>query len=547
MYSLISAGSVLLLCFFILKSFFPDSSVTIDPFQNKKIEWIGLVIILIIAALIRFYQIDSVPLGLHVDEAAMAYDAWSLAHYGVDRWLIPYPVYLINFGGGQSAMYAYLCSFLMKLWNNSILIIRLPAILLGLITVLFTWLIAGQFFKKPAALFTALVVALCPYFIMQSRWGLDCNSFLPFFTVAIFTLLTAIRKKQLRYYILSGIGLGLCLYTYALSYIVIPLFLIFSLGFLFILKKVQFRQILAMGIPLFLLACPLMVFVLINQLKLPSIITPCFSIPALPEYRGTEISVANIRNNLAVFKTLLTTDPLPYNSFAPFYTLFLCSIPLVIHGVFCCLSRILHHDRMRPELLLILSGFLAEVICALIIFEPNINKCNGIFLFFALFIGFSVSQCLERNQHSPIIWTGLVLIYSVNSAFFCHAYFTSFTEEYYPMPYTNDCIADIVETLESHLDQPVNYYIDNNDSNIYIHLLQRFSPSPYQFQQAMRTEYQVVSFANYSFYFPQQLDDRGVYIITWYPEYEEKLQQSDFIPFEYRKYRIYIAPALLEE
>ena len=46
------------------------------------------------------YNLDKVPYGMRVDEAGMAYDAFNLAKYGVDRYLNKFPIYLINFGGG---------------------------------------------------------------------------------------------------------------------------------------------------------------------------------------------------------------------------------------------------------------------------------------------------------------------------------------------------------------------------------------------------------------------------------------------------------------
>ena len=59
-----------------------------------------------------------IPYGIHIDEAGMGYDAWSLQKYHVDRWLNHFPVYLINFGGGQSALYAYLCAMFIKLFGQ---------------------------------------------------------------------------------------------------------------------------------------------------------------------------------------------------------------------------------------------------------------------------------------------------------------------------------------------------------------------------------------------------------------------------------------------
>ena len=83
--------------------------------------------ILVIAILSRIILLDKYPLGLHEDEAGMMYDAYALAEYGTDRYLNDNPVYLVNFGGGQSIMYAGITSVLFKLFGVSTLIARIPS------------------------------------------------------------------------------------------------------------------------------------------------------------------------------------------------------------------------------------------------------------------------------------------------------------------------------------------------------------------------------------------------------------------------------------
>lgn len=60
-----------------------------------------------IALFMHFYKLADVPLGLHIDEAGMAYDAYCLANYSVDRYLNHMPVYLINYGGAERIICLY--------------------------------------------------------------------------------------------------------------------------------------------------------------------------------------------------------------------------------------------------------------------------------------------------------------------------------------------------------------------------------------------------------------------------------------------------------
>ena len=66
--------------------------------------------ILLFTIVVRMIALGEIPQGLHVDEAGMAYDAYCYANYGVDRYLYPNPIYLINYGSGQRVLYMYLAA-----------------------------------------------------------------------------------------------------------------------------------------------------------------------------------------------------------------------------------------------------------------------------------------------------------------------------------------------------------------------------------------------------------------------------------------------------
>lgn len=85
----------------------------IEEFVEKNTNKI-FIIIFILFSILLLYKIGLVPKGLHVDEAGMAFDAISIISNGTDRYQNQLPVYLVNFGGGQSALYAYLTSVLVR-------------------------------------------------------------------------------------------------------------------------------------------------------------------------------------------------------------------------------------------------------------------------------------------------------------------------------------------------------------------------------------------------------------------------------------------------
>lgn len=55
--------------------------------KEKKIrKYIVYACFFTLAVFMHFYKLGSIPLGLHVDEAGMAYDVFCLANYSVDRY-----------------------------------------------------------------------------------------------------------------------------------------------------------------------------------------------------------------------------------------------------------------------------------------------------------------------------------------------------------------------------------------------------------------------------------------------------------------------------
>lgn len=104
-----------------------------------------------------------------MDEAATAYSAWCLANYGVDRYLKSWPVYLLNFDGGQSIMYGYLLAGLFKLFGYHVFLIRLPGIFFSFLNWLFGMLIVKKVYPQNKYLPLAAVYNFLSFSGMQ-RW-----------------------------------------------------------------------------------------------------------------------------------------------------------------------------------------------------------------------------------------------------------------------------------------------------------------------------------------------------------------------------------------
>ncbi len=519
-----------LLVIFIGYKYYKNNKLMIDKTMttiNKKLVYfmdnkynLIFVLILIVFAFTRLYNLAGVPQGINLDEAATAYNAINIAGYGVDRYLNPFPIYFLNFDGGQSAMYTYLGAILVKIFGYSLFLIRIPAVLFGLLTLIFGTLLAKEIGGKRFSVLIALLITICPYFLMASRWGLDCNLMLGLFTVSIYTLLKAIKCGKIKLYILSGILFGLTLYTYALSYIIIPLVLLGIVIYLIYTKKLNIKQFLAFSIPLFVLAIPLILVVLINAGIINEIKTAFFTIPKMEDTRISEISIVNIFENIKNIGNYLTNDPLIYNAFPRFGTLYLFSIPLVLLGIFIALKRgtLALKTKKFDNYMYINIIFVMLFLCLLFVKDGLvvINKGNAIFICLVIFLGIGVFKVMQFLKNYGFV---IIIIYLLAFTYFVYFYFIHYPVVYYPQNSFMDTYVEIIE------------YSEQFDKDIYIEPIPAGTlwaalaskTSPYEFANAKNQD---KHFGHIYLYIPDKFGENNVYGV--YEDTAKKLEKKDF-------------------
>ena len=172
---------------------------------------ISTIVLFICFAFLLIYKVDEIPVPYNVDEAASAYDALSLVKYHCDRFLYRFPVYFINFGGGQNALYTYLIAGFIKVFGFSVLTVRLPAILFSLLSVYVFSRVIREEYGNTASVLSVFFFCILPFSIMHSRWGLDAYLLFPMMIFSVTMFYHAIRQKKSRWFLLSGIVFGLTL------------------------------------------------------------------------------------------------------------------------------------------------------------------------------------------------------------------------------------------------------------------------------------------------------------------------------------------------
>lgn len=513
---------------------------------NYKLSYRSIMIgIVILGALLRIWKLADYPAGINCDEIGMAYDAYCLANYGVDRFLNPHPMYLINYGGGQSVVYATFCAVLFQVFGVSLYTIRMPAVLAGIAVIVLSGAITKEIFGKKTAVVAMLLTTACPYFIMTSRFGLDCNLFLSFSMGAFYLLMQAVKRQKKKWFCFAGLAYGITLYTYSLSWIIIPVFLGLTVIYLFYCKKITIKQLFAMGVPMGILVIPLFLFLYINTFQKGSIITPFFSIPQLPLYRAGDFSLENIDHAVKAVRLLLTEDQSQFFSYDNYYTLYAMSIPFILLGFFLLWKKSADsiEGRKINYGVLVFFYFLAALLNAVLLNTPNIYRNNSIYFPFVLFAAVAIMHVCGRFPAGK--WVGAVLLglYGLHLISFAGYYYSDRVQEDHPVVWFNyDYIDDIFMYIKENKVQR-QIYVDDMNISTYCYAMLINEVSPYDFAAEGNDAYtEKNNYKNLHFYLPEdagQINREAIYIVMEYNSYNDYFVNAGFQVEKYGYFYIY--------
>lgn len=377
--------------------------------------------ILALGVAARLWLFGDLPGDLNQDEAFAGYEAWALLHGGMDTAGYRFPVYLVAWGSGMNALETYLMLPWVALFGLKVWVIRLPQLLLGILSLYICYLTAKRLFGERKGLLALLLLAFCPWHIMLSRWGLESNLAPGFLLLGFYCFLRGMDDA--RWYPLCALCYGLSLYTYATIWPVVPLLVLSELIYARRQKALHFdRFFWCSAVILMVLAAPLLLFLAVNYGWIEEIRGPIFSIPKLLYLRSGEISFKQIPENLKNLVKLLVTqsDGLPWNSPGWFGQLYPITLPFSLLGLVVCAVRLRKKQDSRSALLLM--NLAAGLLVGLLV-NVNVNRVNLIYIPLVLLAAFGFGWVCEHWKPAlPVI----LAAYTVLFGLFCHSYFTEY-------------------------------------------------------------------------------------------------------------------------
>lgn len=257
-----------------------------------------IIFIIILAAVLRFWQLGANPPALDWDETAHGYNAYSILKTGRDEYGYKFPLFFRSFDDYKPPIYTYLVVPSVAVFGLNDFAVRFPSALLGVLAVLFTYLMVKELFPHPrgvlqtsprphpggvtqlknVALLAAFFLAISPWHLQFSRVAFETNSATFWSVLGTWAFLRGIRSENFKitaWMSLAALAFGANLFMYHNARVFVPIYTL-VLVILFFQKLRQSIKFLVIPIA-------------ISSIFIALLIPIIFSISGQLRYKGTTI------------------------------------------------------------------------------------------------------------------------------------------------------------------------------------------------------------------------------------------------------------------
>lgn len=385
-------------------------------------------LILAIGIFARAFLFGDVPGDINQDEAFAGYNAFTLMHHAADSYGYRLPVYLTAWGSGMNALESYLMIPFVAIFGLKVWVIRLPMLLVGILSLVAVYHLVRRFSSGKLALAAMFLVAISPWHVMLSRWALESNLAPGFVLFGVFFFVKGLEKPKLL--VASALCFGLSLYAYATVWSVVPFIVIACVAYALWARSLRHTRYvwISLGV-LVALACPLVLFLLVNKGVMHEIKLPFFSIPKLVYFRDSEISFVQIPRNFFNLVNILRnqSDYLPWNSFGRHGLFYPATLAFFFVGLCVFIWNAVQDIRKRRlglytfVLVWLLAGFAIGVLI-----NVNVNRVNLLFLPLLIISAFGIVFAFERIHVRALVVP--LFAYLICFATFEKDYFTTYRD-----------------------------------------------------------------------------------------------------------------------
>jgi len=225
-----------------------------------------IILILLVASILRLYQLSGVPASLFGDEMDVGYHAYSMLKTGKDYQGNFLPFNFHSLAEWRTPLYLYSAVPTVAIFGITPLGVRLPAVIYGVLSILGFYLLVKQLKignKVTSSgvkfeIVASALLAVNPWHLQYSRAGFEVTMLLAFLLFGLYFFYLSLENKG-KYLWLSGILLVLTPVIYSTA----KFFTLFLLIFLIITYR---KQILGLSKPyiLYTIYCTLVAGLLVS-------------------------------------------------------------------------------------------------------------------------------------------------------------------------------------------------------------------------------------------------------------------------------------------
>lgn len=177
-------------------------------FLKHRYEVIAIIVITSVAAFFRTWQLESIPEGIHGDEATNALYADRILdgdfHEPYDRF----------HAHGRPAGFLYWLAGVTAIFGDSLLVIRLAAATLSILTIPVAYLLFRAIDGKSTAMIGSSFLAVSGWHVIYSRFAWEPGLLVLAEVVAALFVVLALRSEKRWHFALAGFALGLGFYSH---------------------------------------------------------------------------------------------------------------------------------------------------------------------------------------------------------------------------------------------------------------------------------------------------------------------------------------------
>jgi 4-amino-4-deoxy-L-arabinose transferase-like glycosyltransferase len=506
-----------------------------------------LIIILVIASALRLWNLGVVPPSPDWDEAALGYNAYSIMQTGRDEYGKFMPFVLQSFDDYKPAIYMYTIIPFIPFFGVDIVSVRLPSAIFGILTVLATYFLIKELFKrKDIALLTTLLLAISPWHIQFSRIAFETNMGLALNVFSILFFLKGLKNPWLLTLAAFCMGLNVSVYQSERAFtplLAITLVIIFWKK-LFSLPK---KYLLASCLVGILVALPLATYIATNsnalaRLKGVSIFSEQTKIKLETEKRYLDDKTQDnalgvlFHNKWVGYAREITSGYLSHYDFnwlflrgdlprhhAPFMgLLYLWELPFLLVGIYCL---VFFKFPLKTKLLIFAWFFLAPIPAAITNGVPHAVRTLNFLPTFQIFIAIGlITIFLTVNKYKKyylkyLLYCAFSVFVLLNISYYLNQYFVQlnyFTSYDWQFGY-KQAVGEVAKVQDKYTKIVVSDMAPMDQSYIFFLFYLKYPPKQYQTEENGTGGFREIhTFGKYEFrsidWEKEAKDDKTLYV-----------------------------------